>query len=186
MNDERNERLSVMIDGELKEQGSDQVIAHAKSDKELYDTVARYYLIGDAMRNSLPDEISLGLADKVRQSIAKEPTVLAPGRQRTTSFKRFAAGFSIAASVAAIAFLSVQQNGAGPKQEITVAERASSPVEIPTLEPQSTPSTVEQGSVLPITPRLNSYLVNHSRYRSHISVQGVAPYARVVGYETNR
>ncbi|SHI23276.1 sigma-E factor negative regulatory protein [Ferrimonas marina] len=110
---DRKEQVSAWMDG----QGPDEVLDQIGSDPELAQRWHRYHLIGDAMRNELPQTLQLDIADKVAAQLEQEPTVLAPKTPR----KRFAmpakvvelgqrfGQYAIAASVAAVAVVGVQQ-----------------------------------------------------------------------------
>ena len=109
-----NERISVLMDGEAAEASWLKSVAQ---DKEQRETWARYHLVGDAMRDELPATLVFDLADRVAQALQDEPTVLAPRRTSlrervqpvVVSMLRYGGQFAIAASVAAVSILGVQQ-----------------------------------------------------------------------------
>lgn len=57
------------------------VVDKLKQDKDLEETFGRYNLIGDVMRNEVPDHLHLDLADSIADAIEKEPVVLAPNSE---------------------------------------------------------------------------------------------------------
>ena len=70
-----NERISVLMDGETSEASW---LKSVLQDSQQQETWSRYHLIGDALRDELPGNITLDLADRVALALADEPTVLAP------------------------------------------------------------------------------------------------------------
>jgi sigma-E factor negative regulatory protein RseA len=76
--------VSELVDGE---QSSTKSIDQIKLDQDLLDSFARYNLIGDLMRNDVPDFIDLDLTDKIAAAIDKEPVVLAPNSAFSAAVK---------------------------------------------------------------------------------------------------
>ena len=109
-----NERISVLMDGESSEASW---LKSVMQDPQQQETWGRYHLIGDALREELPADLTLDLADRVALALADEPTVLAPRslgwRERAkpaiATLMRHGGQFAIAASVAAVSILGVQQ-----------------------------------------------------------------------------
>ena len=109
-----NERISVLMDGETSEASW---LTSVLQDSQQQETWGRYHLIGDALRDELAGDITLDLADRVALALADEPTVLAPQvlgwqtRVKPVAAKmlRYGGQFAIAASVAAVSILGVQQ-----------------------------------------------------------------------------
>lgn len=116
---DRKEQLSAFVDGNDHDDMLDQIL----SDSELKQRWHNYHLIGDAMRNELPKQLDFDIAANVAAAIESEPTVLAP----TATKRRFAVPakviqfgkqvgqYAIAAGVAAVAVIGVQQYGAQPE-----------------------------------------------------------------------
>lgn len=109
-----NERISVLMDGESSEASW---LKSVMQDPQQQETWGRYHLIGDALREDLPADLTLDLAERVALALADEPTVLAPRslgwRERAkpaiATLVRHGGQFAIAASVAAVSILGVQQ-----------------------------------------------------------------------------
>ena len=116
MNEANKEQLSAFMDGELGELQKNQVGQMLK-ETELLGTWRRYHLVSDCLRRSLPEHLDRELAGKVSSSIAGEPAIVAPARW-SRSLAKPAAGFAIAASVAALAILGIQQQQQGVPQGI--------------------------------------------------------------------
>jgi sigma-E factor negative regulatory protein RseA len=95
------------------------------------------------------------------------------------------AGLAVAASVAVVAVLAVQQARAptpGTAQVATTSQPAQSQtyVRVQGTRWQAQPGNVQAPQV---DNRLNEYLVNHSEYAASGGMPGMLPYVRVVGYD---
>ena len=171
------EEFSAFIDGELAERDTNQLIDATKADADVRGTFARYHLIGDVMRTSLPERIAPHFAETITRTIALEPALLVK-QDRSPSIAKSIAGLAIVASVAIVVVLSVRHfygDGDQPEPEIASVPSSGSPVVAVTTEGWI------KGNDLPTsTSRLNNYLVSHNQYISYMTVHGVAPYARLV------
>ena len=112
MSEQRKEQISAMVDGEL-----DGDFHSACNDllqtPSLKACWARYHLIKDSLQQNLPEAVDTGLAARISASIQNEPTILAPRPASKNAILKPLAGFAIAASVAAMAILGIQQNRDG-------------------------------------------------------------------------
>lgn len=186
MNDLNKEQLSALIDGE---HDNDHVLDKLIHDKELKQTWSRYHLIGDCLRDNIPDYISNQISQNVSHVLKDEPTVLTPTK-RQFNFKPLA-GFAIAASVAMVAVLTIQTNNnpASPSLDgQAVAAYTPAQTEIINFsQPQVLPASVTTHSDTPESiekERLNNYLLNHNEYRSNAGMNVIMPYVRMVTIET--
>ncbi len=99
------------------------------------------------------------------------------------------AGFAIAASVAAIAILGIQQNNGGV--EVEEQQTVSFiPQKRSSISPQLVSTNSASDAQLNLVKannraRLNSYLVNYNEQRIKSGFQGMLPYARTVTFENN-
>lgn len=116
MNETKKEQLSAFMDDEIDGLQKDQVEQILK-DPELLDTWSRYHLVSDCLKRNLPEHLDRELAGKISKSIHQEPAIVAPGGL-SRSFAKPAAGFAIAASVAALAIFGIQQQQPGGPHEI--------------------------------------------------------------------
>ncbi|MFT5164354.1 MAG: sigma-E factor negative regulatory protein RseA [Alteromonadaceae bacterium] len=119
MQDDKKEWLSALVDSQADLKDLDQVIA---SDDNK-DTWQRYHLMGDVMRGDVAPTIDLDLVNKIEAAIADEATIVSLAahrsfRQKITQSELFrkssvfigkSAQFAVAASVALVTVLSVQQ-----------------------------------------------------------------------------
>jgi negative regulator of sigma E activity len=189
MKESSNEFLSGLMDGEAG-YGEAAALSRLIEDEEARRTWARYHLIADCMRGQLPRAIDRNFGDRLAIALKMEPAILAPAPSVVRSMLKPAAGFAIAASVAAAAILGIQYNravdvapiGAQPavaqvQQVPAAAERISLASGAPvSARPVPQPAAGRAGS------QLNRYLVNHNEYRSNIAVQGMLPYVRIVSH----
>lgn len=182
------EEISALIDGEF-DYVSQDAIDRLREDASLRQTWARYHLIRDCLKGHLPEHVSMEMGDRIRCALEAEPPILAPERT-VRKFLKPMAGFAIAASVAVMVILGIQNsntplNGSNPKQLA-----ATQPVQDSTQQFTFTPQqqlvrhtqTVSSQKV-DAKSRLNSYLVNYNEQRANAGRQGILPYVRIVAHE---
>ena len=163
-------RISELLDGELESREAAGPLDALRSEGEARDTWRGYNLIGDAMRDTRI--LSAGFAGRVAARLAQEPTVMAPVRRASTPQRQRWQFLSAAASVAAVALVGwlafgLQDNGTDLAR---VAPGGSA--QIPAVAAQVPP---------PATA--NDYLYAHQGMSPRNSLQGVAPYVRMVSGE---
>ncbi len=133
-----DERISAFIDGELTEFESRRVTGEVLKDSDMHGRCQRYMLAGDAIRDELPASFDSGFADRVMQAIDEEDVqvstasteVLAVAKE---SWKKPLAGAAIAASVAALALVSLQAlTGSGETTPSMPMALMGSPTVLPT------------------------------------------------------
>lgn len=109
------ERISALMDNELP---SEQSMKALLEDPSLSATWARYHLIGDALRDELPEYLDETLSQRIANALEQEPTILAPKPQRSflsvvqpkvKQFIQVAGQYGIAASVAVAVLVGIQQ-----------------------------------------------------------------------------
>ncbi|MGH8764269.1 MAG: sigma-E factor negative regulatory protein [Burkholderiales bacterium] len=168
------EQISALMDGELDGYDAGGALNGLAGEGEARDAWRRYHLIGDAMRDRRP--LSAGFTARVSERLAKEPTVLAPKPAATRPvFTRWHA-LSAAASFAAVAM--VGWVAFGPQTQET-APLAQAPK-------QRVPVEVAQAVQVAPPDAANDYLLAHQGYSPRNSLQGVAPYVRMVSGESLR
>lgn len=193
MSESTKELVSALIDGEL-ESNAESTLDSFLASGELQSTWSRYHMIGDSMRDVLPASIDKKLASRISAGVREEPHLLIPAQENNIAFLKPIAGFAIAASVAAMAILGIQQNS--PERQVpqqSIAAVAPSPQLNTAVVPHQAASAGESPSELQLRrvkmdarARMNSYLVNYSEYRTNSGFQGILPYARTVSFENNR
>jgi len=167
------EKISAFLDGESDDVERAFVLKSLQSDPGLASTWERYNLISAAMRRELDVIASPGLAGRIKQELDGTDSD-DQGRLFGSWPMRYAAGFAIAASVAAVAIfnLNVISN---PTTNLASSKPGSVKVSGERVASSGLPP--EKQKVL------NPYLVHHAEFSSALSVNGMGAYARVVGQE---
>jgi len=185
------EQLSILVDDELADH--DAVLERVATDPELKARWSRYYLMRDVITGHMPEQPVGDIASRVSQALEQEPAIFAPVHKRKRAKKQLpfimkqVGGLAIAATVSAVAVLTVQQ---------TQDETSTTPTEIAAVQPQtqtqnqpqlqSQPSaqvryvTDTSGLDTAVQSKLSGYLVNHNEYSVTGNMQGVLPYMRIV------
>ncbi len=188
MSEYNYEQLSALIDGEY-EGNNDKAFDELIHNQEMKNTWAHYHLIGDCLREHIPEKISNQVSTYVSNTLRNEPTILAPQKTKQFNLKPLA-GFAIAASVAMAAVFSVQHSNTA--NSVSNAPAIAVNTVVPQAQtfsfsnPQALPASVKKSE----TPeevanqRLNNYLMNHNEYRSNGSMNGILPYVRLVTIES--
>lgn len=175
MTDKTAEQLSALMDGELGAQEIDLLVRRLERDDELAARWSRYHLIGEAMRNNLPEQLPFDLTSRVSAAIAEDAPIGAPAAARR-GWTRPAIGLALAASVAAAALIGMPpQRAIGP---------AAAPVAVST--PEVPAKAVVADTAWERNERLNALLMSHNESATMTQISGVIPYARMVGYEESR
>jgi len=164
-------KISELMDGEAERHAAAGPLDALKADGEARDTWRSYHLIGDAMRDT--HMLSSGFAARVAAKLAAEPTVIAPSRAVQRAERPRWQLLSAAASVAAIAM--VGWLAFVPQEETMVAKAPQ-----PALPVKEAALAVQ----VPPPAAANDYLYAHQGYSPRNSLQGVAPYVRMVSGET--
>lgn len=190
MNEQENEILSALMDGECE----DQLIDSLLRDSTMRATWWRYHLISDAMKGKDSVLATKNLAEKVSKVLANEATVLSP--KSTARWIKPVAGFAIAASVAVVAVLSIQQNNEmvepalgsqaivqhTPVQTLPRQQFSSATAQLASVQkslPESIPAAAQ------INTRMNSYMLNYNEFRTtSTKMQGMLPYVRIIAHDT--
>ena len=214
MNEKSEQRLSALMDDELVD--FEQDIDNLQGSDSLKQCWMRYHLIRDVVSGHLPDTVvpDFDLAARVSAALEHEPTILAPRRFQPRQLMKQAAGLAIAATVSAIAIISIQnpdlsQTGVTPLaaadkqiEKVITFHPSGQTAERPALVslPAAT-STNSSGVVLsrsgpshihrPMknttsTSKFSGYLLNHNEYSVSANMQGMLPYMRIVGRTQNQ
>jgi sigma-E factor negative regulatory protein RseA len=131
-------------------------------------------------------------ADTLKRRISGEPTVLAPRKRAMPKYLQPVAGIALAASVAGLAVIGIQQM-AGNSEQTQPLSVANINAAEQVLERQlvagndATSDTPElEVDLEEHQRRLNSYLVNYNAQRTSLGMPGVNPYVRIVGFESEK
>jgi sigma-E factor negative regulatory protein RseA len=186
MNEQIKEQISAFLDGELPAAEQRLVLERLARDPQLRARWSCYQLIGDSLRKSLPAGIDLGLADRVMAELEAFPAHRGAATGPLARALKPLAGLAVAASVAAVAVLGIQQMRA-PEPGATQAA-ANPPVEVtgPAVYARVQKTQTQAARELQSAQanrRLNEYLVNHSEYAASGGMSGMLPYVRIVGHD---
>lgn len=163
-------QVSALMDGELEQSEAAAPLQALRAESEARDAWRGYHLIGDAMRDTRM--LSAGFADRVAARLAQEPTVIAPSRIAPVPQRPRWQLLSAAASLAAVALVGWLAFG--------IQQDAPQPALAMTAQPAQPLPPVAQ---VPPPASANDYLYAHQVYSSRISLQGAAPYVRMVSGE---
>jgi len=176
MSDSTNEKISSLLDDEQVLDKS--LIDSLLNDSEAKAKWARYSLASDVLNDRVQHKVDQSWFSELSAKLDDEPTILSPRTTRTFKDKvvKQVSGFAVAATVATVAILSVQQTQVATNDTVANVATAANQAQINSTE------------VKPVTLRLNKakesrlsgYLVNHYEYSMTGKMQGVMPYMRIV------
>jgi sigma-E factor negative regulatory protein RseA len=171
MSDQIREQVSAFLDGELPSSESELLLKRLTRDADLRTIFGRYALIGETLRGAGRAPVSRGFAARVNRAIDGEPATAIPSGLRAAHGRwwRPVAGAAVAAGVAAVAVVALQQRAVAPGVQATFPVIAQSAKPAQATEAPSyvvpAPSTGAAAAVMPAT-RLTSYVFAHSNYVS--------------------
>lgn len=179
MSEQIREQISALVDGELAVAEQRLLLERLVREPALRAHWRNYQLIVDSLHQTLPALTDPALADRVMAAVEAEPAYRSVRPSRWLGVVKPLAGLAVAASVAVVAVLTLQQPdvpvpGAGGVQ---VAATPPAPSDYARLAPAAPEVQTAQPD------RLNEYLVNHSEYAASGGMPGMLPHVRIVGYE---
>ncbi len=172
------EKVSALADN----QWDDEAIEALLSDPELQAGWTRFHQQKDALQGDDVTLVSADFASRISQAIEQEPTVLAPvaNRERTVKVPgkvvrmfRNASQYAIAATVAAVAIVGVQQYGQESVDDAPlpvlntnpVAGASTTPVSLSAPSAQRSPAMMSQTEarerLIEQKRRINAYFQDH-------------------------
>lgn len=185
MSEQIREQVSAFLDGELPDSETELLLKRLTRDGELRESFGRYALIGEALRGPRSALLTKGFAGRVNLAIDGEPAA-ADAKPRAAGAPRWwrpVAGAAVAAGVAAIAVVALQQRSVAPALRPVLAVTAQNTTPVPSLAAVTaareaisyTVPAVSSGSTLATVPpaRLTNYVFAHSRYSSGLDQRGV-------------
>lgn len=185
MNEKMKEQVSTMFDNELDEQEHELLIRRLKQDDSMQSSWQHYQIIGNAMRNDLKTTSMSDMLTNIRHDIDNEPPISASEVSSRVAMRMVkpVAGLAIAASVAAMAIVGLQNVGQVNSPVLQTPRLAQS---LPATEIHRVSGTRWNQQQPETEMRLNGYLVNHSEYSSSFNLQGMINYARIAGYDSRK
>jgi len=192
MSEQIREQVSAFFDGELPNTETELLLKRLTRDGELRESFGRYVVIGEALRGGGPHFLTRDFASRVNLAIDGEP-VQVPGHAHQAHASRWwrpLAGVTVAAGVATVAIVALQQRAISPSPRATPALTAqSSGVPQSILAAQN--ASVQGGGgarealsyTVParsadvpaaLSPgRLTNYVFAHSKYSSGLGQRGM-------------
>jgi sigma-E factor negative regulatory protein RseA len=182
MNEQIDEQLSALVDGELERDQTRFLLRRVAADPALPLRWERYHVARQALRRQETFVLRPGFAAAVMEQLAQEPALRARGGQ----WLRWGTGGAIAASVAVAALVltrpaevptsvATRSPLAAPSIAITAAPASATttvtpapgeirpPLLLPNAPLDASPASfgAEIGSTAVLDPRLQSYVVRH-------------------------
>ena len=177
MSEQIREQVSAFLDGELPSSETELLLKRLTRDAELRESFGRFALIGESLRGASRVPVSRNFAARVNSAIDGEPAAVnfTAAPRGPARWGRTFAGAAVAASVAVVAVVALQQRAiaptlrgvspvtaqnvgaAHPKEAISYTVPAASPA-VPGVLPQA---------------RLTNYVFAHSKYSSGLGQSNV-------------
>lgn len=187
MSDKLNEQLSALMDDECAVPELGLALRRLSGNAELKACWQRYHLIGDTMRNNLPQRVGAEFCESVHDLIAAEPPLARTARPGWQQI-RPVTGWAVAASLSVAVGLGLSDiwpsGNTSPDPAITMATNN----QFSPISDTRESSMIQSVSASPVTDsesRLSSYLLNHTEYSSGSSIRGIVPYMHTVTYNSN-
>jgi len=192
MSEQIREQVSAFLDGQLPNSETELLLKRLTRDGELRESFGRYALIGEAIRGTSGALLTRGFAGRVNIAIDGE-AVPAHGQGTRAGAPRWwrpFAGVAVAAGVAAVAIVALQQRAVAPALQPRAALTAQNIAPTPSVAPgPAAPGAAVQPpreaflytvpAASPTAPaamapaRLTNYVLAHSRYSSGLDQRGV-------------
>jgi sigma-E factor negative regulatory protein RseA len=177
MSDQIREQVSAFLDGELPDSETELLLKRLTRDGELREAFGRYALIGETLRGASRAPVSRGFAARVNRAIDGEPAPAIPQTLPAAQGRwwKSIAGAGVAAGVAAVAVVALQQRAVAPGVRATLPAiaqnvRPAQPKEalsyiVPAASTVAATASTVAAAAMPAT-RLTSYVFAHSNYVS--------------------
>jgi sigma-E factor negative regulatory protein RseA len=185
MSEQIREQVSAFLDGELPNSETELLLKRLTRDGELRESFGRYALIGEAVRGTSHGLLTRGFAGRVNLAIDGEPVPAnghVPQSQAPRWWRPFA-GAAVAASVAAIAVVALQQRAVAPTLQPAAAVMAQNAPSrsrnaVGAQGPReaisyTVPATSPEAPAVMQSARLTNYVFAHSKYSTGLAQRGV-------------
>ena len=167
MSEQIREQVSAFLDGELPGSETELLLKRLTRDPELRQSFGRYALIGETLRGTSRGSLSLTFAARVNGAIDGEPAAPPqPVRARPLRWWKPIAGTAVAAGVAAVAVVALQQRAVAPSlpaaSHMTVQNARL--MTVPEEALSYTVPAAPAATAMVAPARLTSYVFAHSKY----------------------
>jgi sigma-E factor negative regulatory protein RseA len=189
MSEQIREQVSAFLDGELPDAETELLLKRLTRDGELRVSFGRYALIGEAVRGTSRCLLTQGFTGRV--NLAIDGDTLPAGAEVPTSrvprWWRPFAGAAVAAGVAAVAIVALQQREVSPgvrtgaaltaqnapsAQGAVLAQNRVAQVPREAIS-YTVPATVPAAAAVMPPARLTNYVFAHSKYSSGLEQRGM-------------
>jgi sigma-E factor negative regulatory protein RseA len=188
MIEEINETISSLVDGELDNNETLDLLKKMQSDGVLKVKMCRYQAISQALKTDIFFQVQPDFSDRVFQQIQREPTYLLPqlnpkppAQPQQGRYKRGKMLAIAASTVAAAVFVGQSIHDAPPGNNYQTIAATSIPAQaLPTSLAKT--EKPKQTNRQPLNAQFNEYLQAHN---SSVYINGEAnfqPYATVTSY----
>ena len=169
MSEQIREQVSAFLDGELPSAESELLLKRLTRDPELRESFGRYALIGESLRGVSGFQLSHGFHARVNRAIDGEPALggMHPVRGTASHWWRPLASAAVAAGVAAVAVVALQQRAVAPSLQAALAPTPREALSY------TVPATVADAPTPLRAARLTNYVFAHSTYSSVLGQSNV-------------
>jgi len=169
MSEQIREQVSAFLDGELPSSETELLLKRLTRDPELRQGFGRYALIGATLRGGNGAALSLGFAARVNRAIDGEPAApaLPAAGTRPLRWWKPIVGTAVAAGVAAVAVVALQQRAVAPGVTAAAPRMTVQNVRLAAVPKEPLSYTVPAPAAAPamVAPaRLTNYVFAHSKY----------------------
>jgi sigma-E factor negative regulatory protein RseA len=187
MSEQIREQVSAFLDGELPSSETELLLKRLTRDAELRESFGRYGLIGEAVRGAAQTHLTKGFSARVNRAIDGEPLVAVDAARPAGAARwwRPLAGAAVAAGVAAIAVVALQQRAGAPRlaavpaATTAPANAAALATALPVVAKNhealsyTVPATLAEAPTALPAARLTNYVFAHSKYSSFLDQRNV-------------
>ncbi|MGC1389096.1 MAG: sigma-E factor negative regulatory protein [Steroidobacteraceae bacterium] len=176
MSEQIREQVSAFLDGELPSSETELLLKRLTRDAELRESFGRYALIGECLRGSSRVPLTRGFAGRVNRAIDGERAAVGAQALHGSRVRwwRPLAGATVAAGVAAVAILALQQLADQPALRAALPATAHNAAAAPKEAISYTvPAALPDAPALLPAARLTNYVFAHSQYSSVLGQRNV-------------
>ena len=153
MKNKTNERVSALLDDQLGRFEARRWTDEVVKDDQLSDRLARYQLIGSALRAELPERLSRSFSQNVMAKLDVEPAIHA---QQQREWKKPMTGLAIAASVALFSVFGLNSLVAPNADPVAIGTLSGEAKKIASVLPATPEGKVAKSNNPVANPRSNS------------------------------